>query len=623
MSAPAASASKIGSKTSFIQACTTRSQLLGRLQQDWGSGSRSKNSGQILSHGSIADLSARRSGKRRSAIVLWRWVRSRCYQESRPGCIASGAGCRWAWLAAGYPSVCGCFVPHGEEVDARAVVCARGSVPSGGRSAAGAAGVEAGCAAGVELHGIAMRPARNPARKQELMSAEALQRVYVDEGRNLDEVAAFFGVSASTVKVRMRRLGIDRRKGPWCRVGDREPMTHDVLHELAVVQRLPATEIAAMLGYSAHQVRSALARHGVVRTAAARSSQRCLVSLLGPGELWWLHHHEQLTIADLARGLRTTWLTVRDRLAEVGVEIRPPSRPVIPPARPLTVPVPDLALIERVFADAAGRSPRRRRRGGGGLDLLSAEDACHLHHTQGLSLTEIGRRYRTSPWLVRARLGELGVEVRHRRGKRGSAKLTPNAKRRLASLYARADVAEALDRLGLGQRTTEESFDPPVDLTRNVLDALYSRLGLSSADVALLTDRSTGAVSRRGLRHVGIEVRHSLPQPVRRARGRVDVRVITRVSPATAGAQRISRKRSGFPAPPRCVSSRRSSRCRWRGRRTAHRCRPEWHAPCASPVWTRPTPRRCSTIGIEALAQGTACRRGPGHRTLLLSATCM
>lgn len=51
----------------------------------------------------------------------------------------------------------------------------------------------------------------------------SLERLYVDEGRSLPEVAAVFGVNPATVMKRMRSLGLDRRKGAWRGVGDRQP----------------------------------------------------------------------------------------------------------------------------------------------------------------------------------------------------------------------------------------------------------------------------------------------------------------------------------------------------------------------------------------------------------------
>lgn len=55
------------------------------------------------------------------------------------------------------------------------------------------------------------------------MQSFSLERLYVDEGRSLPEVAAVFGVNPATVIKRMRSLGLDRRKGAWRGVGDRQP----------------------------------------------------------------------------------------------------------------------------------------------------------------------------------------------------------------------------------------------------------------------------------------------------------------------------------------------------------------------------------------------------------------
>lgn len=75
----------------------------------------------------------------------------------------------------------------------------------------------------LQLHGIPLRPATPPARKQELMSRELLERLYVDDGRPVDEITEIVGVSRETVLARMRRLGIEQRTRSSRRVGDRQP----------------------------------------------------------------------------------------------------------------------------------------------------------------------------------------------------------------------------------------------------------------------------------------------------------------------------------------------------------------------------------------------------------------
>jgi transposase len=173
---------------------------------------------------------------------------------------------------------------------------------------------------GLEFHGIALRPARPPARSQLLMSAEELERLYVNEGRSLPEVAAYFGVVPGTVIKRMRALGIDRRKGGWRSVGEREPLTRELLHELRVVQRMSAAQIAEKLGYSRIQVSSALQRHGV---GASWRRDGSLAERLGPGELWRLHNDQGLAVREIARRLSTNGEAVAARMRDLGLPIRP------------------------------------------------------------------------------------------------------------------------------------------------------------------------------------------------------------------------------------------------------------------------------------------------------------
>jgi hypothetical protein len=80
----------------------------------------------------------------------------------------------------------------------------------------------------------------------------------------------------------MRALKIPRRKGAWRGVGDRQPMSRDLLNELRVVQRMPAIQIAQLLGYSKVQVRSVPVRHGITK-----SGQKLVADRLEAGEPWW------------------------------------------------------------------------------------------------------------------------------------------------------------------------------------------------------------------------------------------------------------------------------------------------------------------------------------------------
>jgi len=106
----------------------------------------------------------------------------------------------------------------------------------------------------LERGGVRLRPPGPRRSSRSGCQRSFLERLYVDEGRNLDEIAAVAGVDVATVKARMRALAIPRRIGAWRRFGDRQPMTRGLLHELRIVRSLPARDIADALGYSEVQV---------------------------------------------------------------------------------------------------------------------------------------------------------------------------------------------------------------------------------------------------------------------------------------------------------------------------------------------------------------------------------
>lgn len=359
----------------------------------------------------------------------------------------------------------------------------------------------------LERHGIPLRPPKPPARKQESLSRELLEQLYVNEGRNLEEVAERTGVSLSTVKKRMEALGIERRKGAWRRVGDRRPLTRELLHRLRIVEQRHPSEIADALGYSEVQVRSALERHGI----EARGRRSSLVDGLGAPELWWLHHHEGWPVHEIAARLRTQAERVSIRMKTLGVEIGERRRSGPPPRRPRGIRPPDHELIAEAL-DEAARRPRRLVTVVDPLDGASAEDLRRLHHDEGLALAAIGARYSVSPHRVLRRMEELGVEVRHRRGRRGVKVASQGEMERLSLLYDRPEILDALGRHRIAVRIDGRPILPAPDLTKGLLTDLYRDLQLPMKDVGLLTARSMSAVGR-ALRHHGLEVRRRLPTP--------------------------------------------------------------------------------------------------------------
>lgn len=309
----------------------------------------------------------------------------------------------------------------------------------------------------LQLHGIPLRLARPPAVKQELMTREFLERLYIEESRPIDEITEIVGFSRATVLARLRRLGIERRERSTRRVGDRQPLTRELLHELRVVQRLPAAEIGRRLGYTEGKVRSALASHGMVYGQHRGTT----LDRLGPSELWWLHHHQQLSVREIATRLRTHAERVAARLHESGVGVRQTRRRAMPPPRPDHLPEPDVTLI-----DAAAVLDPRHHGTGARRDIPAwpwpPDPALlrYLYVTLDLGLVEIANRLRVRHDLSRSAIRAAGIPLRHEQTTHAANrrwKFDPEELRRLSVVEDRT-AAEIAAYLGVSEAVTQRAL---------------------------------------------------------------------------------------------------------------------------------------------------------------------
>jgi hypothetical protein len=186
------------------------------------------------------------------------------------------------------------------------------------------------------------------------------------------------------------------------------------------------------------------------RGIAYRPRRPSLVQRLGPAELWWLHHHEQLTVTELAIRLQTN-TEGGGGPAQRGRARRTPPRRLAPPKRPSRLPPPDLKLIEQTFAVAAcppatetpaTRLPRTTSPRGVGVGRhpgwpvpQDANSLRYLYRTLRLGLVEVADR--------------LHVRIRAAQG---------GAPRRSGSVATRAGRAPATGRCELEKLYVDEDW---------------------------------------------------------------------------------------------------------------------------------------------------------------------
>jgi transposase len=355
--------------------------------------------------------------------------------------------------------------------------------------------------AALRQHGIPIRPAvarpsvRERRRREPkpglwdaVLTKQVLEELYVREGLTAEQVAGRLGVpSLSTVLAALRRHGLPVQPRGLKRYPSRPVLTRELLTDLYLGQQLSAPAIAGQLGYSAEQVRNALARVGIPRRRGGEKDWSGRPPL-SKDLLTRLYVQERLSVNAIAAALGYGAFKIREALDLHGIPTKRPSE------------------WRRHFR------PRTEI----DKDLLE-----ELYVGQQLSGEAIGHLLRVHPTTVRLRLHEYGIPVRPGGdwGKEDAGTVA------LRQLYHDPEVMSVLRRFGVPRRElplqppdrSTQKYAPP-QLDPALLEALYVGLGLSAFKIELLTGADKFAIFTQ-LRRAGVPVR-SPTAPLRPPAGR-------------------------------------------------------------------------------------------------------
>ena len=336
--------------------------------------------------------------------------------------------------------------------------------------------------AGLLAAGVALRPARHPARADVLppITAQQLRELYQDQQLTLDEIAERLGGSPTRVSAALTRHQIPRRPRAARRPPPDIELDRDTLHRLYVQQRLDDTTIAD--------------RHDVPTWRITRRRRQLHVTRPptppphptpaqppAPGELRALYLDQQLSIAQIARHYRTGNPTARSWLHDAGIALRP-------------------------------RTARSHR------TTLNLDQLQQLYTARQWSAAQIAAHLGTTVHLVLRTLHDAGIPVRRGGTPRsrtaststGTGTADPPAAQLLADLYADRDITAVLRLHHLPRRTRPgpiaQRFPTAVPLSTALLAALYHDVGLSARQIELLTGQPHEQILA-ALHHAGLQVR--------------------------------------------------------------------------------------------------------------------
>lgn len=450
--------------------------------------------------------------------------------------------------------------------------------------------------------GIPIRTRHESGRRRQLVSPAAgdLRHMYEQERLSSPEIAQRLGVSQQTAHRWLTEAGISLRRSPLKgrKRGERTPVARpgaDEIARLYIEQRRSLEDVAAELGATVHLVRTWMVEDGIPRRPAGGSPGRRRQPLPrrkpppADEELRRLRLQESWTLRELAAHFSVHVGTVRRWLTEAGI---PPGhgRGALPG---LSV----AELVERYCAgtmtatDLAGQTGVgywrvvRELRDAGVMDrrrrpqLVSPAQAAQIQQLylgQRRTLVGTAEAVGVSVHLVRRQLSTAGVTITRRggttRGDRmeapveevsqlyvdeghsaeetgtvlelpggvvlrtghdhglpirpGGRPIIPAEVRLIETLYSDDEVREVLERHGVPRRPPiggiAVRFPVPVPLTPSLLVDLYETAGCSTPQIELLTGQSRALVEDR-MHQWGIPVRSShRPSPAlaryRRAR---------------------------------------------------------------------------------------------------------
>jgi transposase len=369
----------------------------------------------------------------------------------------------------------------------------------------------------------------------ELSLAAALRELYVRQGLAASEVAVRLGIPATRVRAQLRALGIPVRPGGAAgRVGrPGDPLPRVLLERLYVQQGLSVGQVAARLGVDRERVTRRLAAYGIRPHPHGWRGEHGLTHPV----LQELYERQQLTLRAIAERFGVTHGTVRRALARHGIAPRPRTVPGSGGRPPLSAEAlhelyvtrgqsmtqiarqlgyltprgaPAVARVRRALA----RAGIRRRQvwqgnlaGRQGVDHRLLEE---LYVDQQLSATQVGLLVGLSATSVLHRLHQQGVPVRapglpRRRRSQHSGR---QARVLLRELYEDSQIRAVLQRHGV-RLVDPDDWQPPGPnqaftarpLDRILLAELYGDLGLSAWHIELLCGVSESNVLQQLHRH--------------------------------------------------------------------------------------------------------------------------
>lgn len=298
----------------------------------------------------------------------------------------------------------------------------------------------------VVREGLGSRP--RPARRLQDgdLDVNLAERLYVDEGLSLRQVAGRLGLTSDKLRLRLVRAGVEVR--PPGRSPSTVPLEREWLADAYALRLLSHEEIAGEAGCSVAHVRNELRRHGIGRHRVPAALPPGWLRLT-PELLRELYVEEGLTASEVAERVGGSAARVLAALRRAGIPTRAPGTPS---GRRLTRLTPELLhqlyvveelstveIAKRVGGDSKRVWPAlvragipRRPRGPSPRPVKADRgELVDAYVEERASLEELAERYGTSVNQVRFRLRAEGI----RRPPPGSPAPTPPPRDQLVRLY--------------------------------------------------------------------------------------------------------------------------------------------------------------------------------------------
>ena len=352
-----------------------------------------------------------------------------------------------------------------------------------------------------------------------------LRRLYLDEGLTTTAIARQVGMSSGTVWARLKSAGVEFRPR-----GTLPRLDPDDLRRWYLDEHLSTVEIARRTGTSTSGITSALQRAGIERRPLTGS-----VLNIDDATLARIYVDERRSKSDIAEQYQVATWAVTRRLRAAGIRRRPGRPPgggqVTPDADELR----DLYVKRRLtMSNIAARFgvpdptvrrwleladiPLRRPAAGQGTrpdtpPQMSPGLLRQWYTTEGRTTHQIAAELGISRAVVTTALHSWRIPTRPP----GPSTEPPVVL--LDALYADRNVGAVLRRHGIPQRPEagllRERWPAPVELSEVALRELYIDVGLSAAQISLITGISPAGIRHR-LQRTGIRPRGSGRAPWQR-----------------------------------------------------------------------------------------------------------